>query len=170
MRQWETACETSQRGFRSSQNLEVAEVPAIGHISHDSDSERPTKVASKKHSIFFLTFRQTEIAKSSWQPKYQRALCRKRTGNQVLVADKFGDLTTADHKVLNEGGDSRNNHRYPVMEQDLATQWIQSGSCKTKTSQETERDLGKFLEPSEKPRVIYTDNSLEFGKSCEDLS
>ena len=27
-----------------------------------------------------------------------------------------------------------------------------------------------FLEPSEKPRVIYTGNSLEFGKSCEDLS
>jgi len=29
---------------------------------------------------------------------------------------------------------------------------------------------GKFLGPSEKPKVIYTDNSLEFGKSCEDLS
>ena len=27
-----------------------------------------------------------------------------------------------------------------------------------------------FLEPSEKPKVIYTDNSLEFGKSCEELS
>ena len=53
MRQWETACETSQRGFRSSQNLEGTEVPAIGHISHDSDSERPTKVASKKRSFFY---------------------------------------------------------------------------------------------------------------------
>ena len=28
----------------------------------------------------------------------------------------------------------------------------------------------KFLEPNRKPKVIYTDNSLEFGKSCEDLS
>ena len=27
-----------------------------------------------------------------------------------------------------------------------------------------------FLEPSEKPKVIYTDNPLEFGKSCEDKS
>ena len=26
------------------------------------------------------------------------------------------------------------------------------------------------VEPSEKPKVIYTDNSLEFCKSCEDLS
>ena len=28
----------------------------------------------------------------------------------------------------------------------------------------------KFLEPTRKPKVIHTDNSLEFGKSCEDLS
>ena len=28
----------------------------------------------------------------------------------------------------------------------------------------------KFLEPDRKPKVIYTDNSLEFGKACEDLS
>ena len=30
--------------------------------------------------------------------------------------------------------------------------------------------LAKFLEPERKPKVIYTDNSLEFGKACEDLS
>ena len=56
------------------------------------------------------------------------------------------------------------------MVQDLATQWIQSYPCKTKTSQETERSLQKFLEPDGKPEVIYTDNSMEFGKVCEDLS
>ena len=56
------------------------------------------------------------------------------------------------------------------MVQDLATQWIQSYPCKTKTSQETQRSLQKFLEPNRKPKVIYTDNSLEFGKACEDLS
>ena len=31
-------------------------------------------------------------------------------------------------------------------------------------------NLMKFLEPTRKPKVIYTDNSLEFGKSCEELS
>ena len=56
------------------------------------------------------------------------------------------------------------------MVQDLATQWIQSYPCKTKTSQETQRSLQKFLEPDRNPKVIYTDNSLEFGKACEDLS
>ena len=40
----------------------------------------------------------------------------------------------------------------------------------TKTSQETQRSLEKFLAPDWKPNAIYTDNSLEFGKACEDLS
>ena len=43
-------------------------------------------------------------------------------------------------------------------------------SVKTKTSQETQRSLQKFLEPTRKPKVICTDNSPEFGKACEDLS
>ena len=34
----------------------------------------------------------------------------------------------------------------------------------------TERSLQKFLEPNRKPKVIYTDNSLELCKACEDLS
>ena len=83
---------------------------------------------------------------------------------------KFGDLITAEHQVLNEGSESRNHHRYAVVVQDLATQLIQSCPCKIKTSQETQKSLQKFLEPSRKPNVIYTDNSLEFGKACEDLS
>ena len=32
------------------------------------------------------------------------------------------------------------------------------------------KDSQKFLESDRKPKVIYTDNSLEFGKACEDLS
>ena len=69
----------------------------------------------------------------------------------VPKAENFGDLITADHKVLSEGWESRNNHRYAVVVQDLATQWIQSYPCKTKTSQETQRSLQKFLEPNRKP-------------------
>ena len=85
-------------------------------------------------------------------------------------AEHWGDLITANHKVLNEGGESRNNSRYAVLVQDLATQWIQSYPCKTNTSQETQRSLQKILGPDGKLKVICTDNSLEFGKACEDLS
>ena len=52
--------------------------------------------------------------------------------------------------------------------------WPPNGSkhihAKQKTSQETQRSLQKYLELERKPKVIYTDNSLEFGKACEDLS
>ena len=99
-----------------------------------------------------------------------RAPCRRRNGRAVPRAERFGDLITADHKVLSEGCESRNNHRYAVVVQDLVTQWTQSYPCKTKTSQETERSMPKFLEPNRKLKVIYTDNSMEFGKACEDLS
>ena len=95
------------------------------------------------------------------------ALCRRRI---VLRAENFGDLITADHQVPSEGCESRNNHRYAVVVQDLATQWIQGCPCKTRTSQETQRSLLKFLEPERKPKVIYIAKSLEFGKACEDLS
>ena len=37
---------------------------------------------------------------------------------------------TAGHKILDEDSESRNNHRYPVVVQDLTTQWIQSYPCK----------------------------------------
>ena len=72
--------------------------------------------------------------------------------------------------MLSDGSESRNNHRYAIVVQDLAARWIQSYLCKTQTSQETERSLQKFLDPSRTPKVIYTDSSLEFGKACEALA
>ena len=102
--------------------------------------------------------------------KITRAPCRRRIGGAVPRAEKCGDLITAEHKVLSKGCESRNNHRYAVVVQDLATQWIQSYPCATKTSQETQRSLQKFCEPNRKLKVIYTDISLEFDKACEDLS
>ena len=60
-------------------------------------------------------------------------------------AENFGDLLTADHKVLGEGCESRHDHRCAVVVQDLATQWIQFYPCKTKTFQETQKELAKVL-------------------------
>ena len=91
-------------------------------------------------------------------------------GEEVPRAENLGDLITADQKVFSESCESRNNHRYAVVVQDLPTQWIQAYPRKNKTSQETLRSLQKFLEPDRKPKVIYTDNSLEFGKACEESS
>ena len=100
----------------------------------------------------------------------RRLLAEDALAKQYIEQKSFGDLITADHKVLDEESESRNNHRYAVVVQDFATQWIQSYPCKTTTSRETEKKSEKFLEPSKKPGVIYTDNSSQFGKSCAELS
>ena len=118
-------------------------------------------------STVFILDRNCEICQRT---KITRAPCRRRNGGAVLCAEKNGDMITADHKVFSDNCESRNNHRYAVVVQDLATQWTQAYQCKTKTSQETQRSLQKFLEPERNPKVIYTDNLLEFGKACEDVS
>ena len=128
-------------------------------FSHEQTLEPVRSVDFGKHSIFthLPKDRNCEIykrTKIAWAP------CRRRIGRVVPRAENFGDLITADHKVLSEGCESRNNHRYAVVVQDLANQWIQAYPCETKTSQETQRSLQKFLEPDRKPKVIYTDNSL----------
>ena len=139
--------------------------------SHEVSLE-PTPTRSEdlgKRTVYthFAKVRNCEVCQRT---KITRAPCTRRNGGAVPRAENFGDLITADHKVLSDICESRNNHRCAVVVQDLATQWIQSYPCKAKTSQETERSLQKFLEPNRKPKVIYTDNSLAFGKACEDLS
>ena len=122
------------------------------------------------NTVSILISLKTEIARSVKGPKLQGPHAEDAMAKPYLVLENFGDLITADHKVLSDNCESRNNHRYAVVVQDLATQWIQAYPCKNKTSQETQTSLQKFLEPERKPKVIYTDNSLEFGKVCEDLS
>ena len=121
-------------------NLVNTDEHAPTHISRESEVEHPVEVLTKsrKHSIFLLTFPIDRNCEVCLRTKMTRAPCRRRTGEALPRAEKFGDLITADHKVFNEGCESRDNHLYAVVVQDLATQWIQSYPCKTKTSQETE--------------------------------
>ena len=152
-----------------------AEIPGHGDSHASSSHEASLEPTCKrredlcKHSVE-TNFHEDRNCEICQRTKITRAPCRRRNGGVVPRAENFGDLISTDHKVLSENCESRNNHRYAVVVQDLATQWIQAYPCKTKTSQETQRSLQKFLEPDRKPKVIYTDNSLEFGKACEDLS
>ena len=157
-----------------SENLVDDEIPVHGD-SHASSSHEAsleptikTRVDLCKHSVdtHFPKDRNCEICKRT---KITRAPCRRRNGGAVPRTENLGDLITADHKVLSDNCESRNNHRFAVVVQDLATQWIKAYPCKTKTSQESQRSLQKFLEPDRTPKVIYTDNSLEFGNACDDL-
>ena len=58
-----------------------------------------------------LTSLKTEIARSVRGPKLQGAPCRRRIGGAAPRAENFGDLVTANHKVLSENYETRNNRR-----------------------------------------------------------
>ena len=141
------------------ENLVDDEIPAQGdsHASsfHEASSEPIFKRREDlgKHSVYTHSpkDRNCEICKRT---KIARAPCRRRNSGAVPLAENFGDLITADHKVLSDNFESRNNHRYAVVVQVLATQWIQAYPCKTKTSRETQRSLQKFLEPDRNPKVV----------------
>ena len=116
--------------------------------SHEASLEPITKRREDlgKHSVY-THFLKDRNARSVNGPKLQGPRAEDAKNEAVLRAENFGDLITADHKVLSDNCESRNNHRYAVVVQDLVTQWIQAFPCKTKTSQETQRSLQKFLDP-----------------------
>ena len=91
-----------------SQNLVDERVPDVrdshASSSHGSSLEpTPAKSADLgKHSVYthFPKERNCEICHRT---KITRAPCRTRIGRVVLRAKNFGDLTTADHKIVSEG-------------------------------------------------------------------
>ena len=111
----------------------------------------PRDVRIWVNTVFILISPKDRNCEICHRTKITRAPCRRRTGGALLRAENFGDLIAADHIVLSDNCESRNNHRYAVVVQDLATQWIQSYPCKTKTSQGSQRSLQKFLEADRKP-------------------
>ena len=72
--------------------------------------------------MFKLTSLKTEIARSARGPKSQGPRAEDALAEPYFV-QKIGDFITADHKVLSEVCESRNNHRHAVVVQDFATQW-----------------------------------------------
>ena len=88
------------------------------------------------------TDRNCEICQRT---KITRAPCRRRNGGAILRAEMFGDLITAGHKVLSESRESRNNHRYAIVVQDLAAQWIPSISVQNKNFARNPEKLAKVL-------------------------
>ena len=117
------------------------EIPLQGG-SHASSSHEASLEPTSKHSVYtdFPKDRNCEICKRT---KITRARCRRRNGEAVPRAENFGDLITADHQVLSDNCESRNNHRFAVVVQDLATQWIQAYSCKKQNFTRNPEKLAK---------------------------
>ena len=130
------------------ENLEDLEThvpanPSDGEISDSEGDASIVVIQKRKHSIYthFPKHRNCEIC---LRTKIMRVPCKRRNEGSIPWAEEFGDLITADHKVLNEGSEFRNNHRYAVVVQDLATQWMQFFRVKTKILRIRTRIYGSF--------------------------
>ena len=153
-----------------SENLVYDEIPVQGgshaSSSHEVSLEPITKRREDlgKHNVHthFPKDRNCKICKRT---KITRAPCRRRNGEAVPRAVNFGDLTTADHKVLS--GQLRISKQSLICSRGagLSHSMDPNISVLTKTSQETQRSLQKLLEPERNPKVIYTDNSLRIRQS-----
>ena len=103
-----------------SENLVDDEIPEHGDSHASSSHEVSLEPTFKrredlgKHSVYthIPKDRNCEICQRT---KITRAPCRRRIGGVVPRAENLGDLITADHKVLSERSESRNNHRYAVV-------------------------------------------------------
>ena len=116
-----------------------ASVSSSGSI----ECRQPTLIAFTETRLraHFPEDRNCEICKRT---TITRAPCRRRNSGTVPRAENFGDLITADHKLLSDNCESRNNHRHAVVVQDLATQWIQPCPCKKKNFTRNPEKLAIF--------------------------
>ena len=122
------------------ENLVDDRVPEHRDSHASSSHEKSLEPTSKrredlgKHSVYthFPKDRNCEICHRT---KITRVPCRRRIGRVVPRAEKFGDLITADHKVLSESCESRNNHRYAVVVQT----WSPNGSSHIRAKQKLRR-------------------------------
>ena len=73
--------------------------------------------------------------------------------------------------VLHEEHESRLNHTFAVVVQDLATPWIHSFfHAKPHQLRRRREASGTFLHPEENARSMFSDNSMEIFKHCEELN
>ena len=84
-----------QRGSHASSSHEVSLEPTI---------KRREDLGKQNVHTHFPKDRNCEICKRT---KTTRAQCRRRNGEAVPLAANFGDLITADHKVLSDSCESR---------------------------------------------------------------
>ena len=84
-----------QRGSHASSSHEVSLEPTI---------KRREDLGKQNVHTHFPKDRNCEICKRT---KITRAQCRRRNGEAVPLAANFGDLITADHKVLSDSCESR---------------------------------------------------------------
>ena len=84
---------------------------------------RPSNKSGGRHNLF-IHFQTDPSCEKCKRTRITRVPCRRSPAHRedrIPRATNFGDVVTADHKVLNEENESRLHHRCAAVVQDLAT-------------------------------------------------
>ena len=121
-------------------------------------------------TVFILTRRKNEITKSKSEPRWQEFhteddMTKQYFGQKILMIWLQQIKKSLMRDVnLERISDTQSWDKIPSLN---LFNFIRANQ---KLLRGRQRSLRKFFKPSEKPKVLYTDNSLELRKSCEDLS
>ena len=91
-----------------------------------------------------------------------------RSPTTVMTANGEVQFRGLDHKVLNEDGESRNNHQHVVVVQDMTTQGIQSFLCRTKNFSKNAEEFAKVLGANKKTKSFT--HTIPWNLASEELS
>ena len=83
---------------------------------------------------------------------------------------KWADAITADHQIFNDEEAGRKGERVCMICSDRWTHWVQGYPARTKSADETQRDLERFVGPWLRPGYAYTDGSGEISKALKTLN
>ena len=154
--------------MQTNPDMQASGSRGLAHTENEMDMEHPTQKIPDWLQPFTENLEGLEST-CSHIPLEERSHIRKmmlqkwrhRNGNTTFIPTSLiTKIATyaSERKITSVPCRKRNEGSIPRTE------------SLNKNSQETEKSLRTFLEPSPKPTVICTDNSLEFGKSCEESS
>ena len=125
----------------------------------------PVTASKGKHNVS-THFPKDPNCETRKRGEISRAAGRHNSHCHIPCATKFGEIITDDHKDLNEERASRSNHRNAIVVQCKIRPL--NGFKVTHAKQKLHKTLReiyvRFSKPAASPKVIHTDNSLEFGK------
>ena len=115
------------------------------------------RLEKNRSTAFHSRFCKDRNCDRCLRTKNTRVLCRRRNEGSIPRAEKLGDLITAEHKVLNEGCEPRNNHRFAGVVQDLIIQWFSGYNLirvKPKLHRRRRRIYGSFKSRHRSPMLF----------------
>ena len=113
-------CDLPEWSQEFTENLVDERVPAHRDAPASSSREPPVEISEKSGIGQAQYFSLPEGPKLRHLHEDNKGpFAENALATDIPRAEIFGDLITADHKVLSEGCESRNNHRYAVVVQDF---------------------------------------------------